>query len=116
MAPVAVSSSIAPVDAIRDMKASLTSATVPETLIDVLSLAVSQYPDHELSFITSSAHDYPIQTKTFNQFNQYVLSPAKAIRTWASPPVWLSLSTSLNTKITRLLFGPAGCVPCLQPA
>ncbi|KAG9315585.1 atromentin synthetase [Chiua virens] len=108
MASVAVSSSVAPL-----------SKFLPATLIDLLSQAVSQYPEHELSFITSSAHDSSIQTKTFSQFAQYVLSLAKALRAWAKPAgsvivVYLTEHEDNMVAIWACLL--AGYVPCLQPA
>ena len=113
MAPVAVSTST--VNAIHDLKASLVS----ETLLDVLSRAVDQYPNHELGFVTSSAHDSSIQTKTFTQFYQYALSLAKAIRAWGKPAgsvivVYLTEHEDNMAAIWACLL--AGYVPCLQPA
>ncbi|KAG9315544.1 atromentin synthetase [Chiua virens] len=107
MASVAVSS-VAPL-----------SKSLPTTLIDLLSQAISQHPEHELSFITSSAHDSSIQTKTFNQFAQYVLSLAKALRAWAKPAgsvvvVYLTEHEDNMAAIWACLL--AGYVPCLQPA
>ena len=118
MAPVAVSSYIAPVNAI-DLKASLLNPAVPETLLDALSRAVLQYPNHELGFITSSAHDSSIQTKTFVEFSQQALSLAKAIRAWGKPAgsvvvVYLTEHEDNMTAVWACIL--AGCVPCLQPA
>ena len=119
MAPVAISAPTTPVDAIRDLKASLSAAAVPETLLGVFSRAVQQYPDHELSFITSSAHDSSIQTKTFSQFYQYALSLAKALRVWGKPTgsvvvVYLTEHEDNMAAVWSCLL--AGYVPCLQPA
>lgn len=119
MTPIAVSSLVAPVDAIHDLKASLSNPTVPETLIDVLSRAVSQYPNHELGFVSSSAHDSSIQAKTFTEFSQYALSLAKAIRAWGKPVgsvvvVYLTEHEDNMAAVWACLL--AGCVPCLQPA
>ena len=99
--------------------ASLSNSTVPETLLDVLSRAVYQYPNHELGFITSSAHDSTIQTKTFSEFNQYALSLAKAIRAWGKPAgsvvvVYLTEHEDNMAAVWACLL--AGYVPCLQPA
>lgn len=114
MAPVAVSAS-APVNASNDLKAS----SAPGTLLDVLSRAVSQYPNHELGFITSSAHDSTIQTKTFSEFSQYALSLAKALRAWGKPAgsvvvVYLTEHEDNMAAVWACLL--AGYVPCLQPA
>jgi len=119
MAPVAVASPIAPVNAIHDLKTSISNSTVPENLLDVLSRAVHQYPNHELGFITSSAHDSSIHTKTFMEFNQYALSLAKAIRAWGKPAgsvvvVYLTEHEDNMAAVWACLL--AGYVPCLQPA
>ncbi|KAF8546344.1 atromentin synthetase [Imleria badia] len=117
MAPVAISSPISPVNAI-DLKTSLLNSTVPETLLDALSRAVLQYPNHELGFITSSAHDSSIQTKTFTEFNQQALALAKAIRAWGKPAgsvivVYLTEHEDNMVAVWACLL--AGCVSCLQP-
>jgi acyl-CoA synthetase (AMP-forming)/AMP-acid ligase II/thioesterase domain-containing protein len=122
MAPVAVMPA-APVDIIHDLKSSLTnvirSQSSPETLLDVLTRAVSQYPNHELGFITSSAHDSSIQTKTFSEFNQYARSLAQAMRAWGKPAgsvivVYLTEHEDNMAAVWACLL--AGYVPCLQPA
>ncbi|KAF8435471.1 putative quinone synthetase [Boletus edulis BED1] len=119
MTPVAISSPVAPVDAIHDLKASLSNSTVPETLHDVLYRAIYQYPNHELGFVTSSAHDSSIQTKTFSEFYQYALSLANAIRAWEKPVgsvivVYLTEHEDNMAAVWACLL--AGYVPCLQPA
>ncbi|KAG8215411.1 hypothetical protein J3R82DRAFT_9019 [Butyriboletus roseoflavus] len=113
MAPVAVSSSVAPVDA------TLSSSIARETLLDVLSRAVHQYPHHQLGFVSSSAHDSSIQTKTFYEFSQHALSLAKAIRAWGKPAgsvvvVYLTEHEDNMAAVWACLL--AGYVPCLQPA
>ncbi|KAG9312428.1 atromentin synthetase [Chiua virens] len=94
-------------------------ASLPATLLHVLSQAVSQYPSHELSFITSSAHDSSIQTKTFSQFAQNVVCLSKALRAWGKPVgsvvvVYLTEHEDNMAAIWACLL--AGYVPCLQPA
>ena len=110
---------MSPVNATHDLKASLSSSIVPETLLDVLSRAVYQYPNHELGFITSSAHDSSIQTKTFSEFNKYAFSLAKAIQAWGKPAgsvvvVYLTEHEDNMAAVWACLL--AGYVPCLQPA
>ena len=119
MASVAVSSSVASVDAIHDLKASPSNPTAPGTLLDVLSRAVLQYPNHQLGFVSSSAHDSSIQTKTFAEFSQYALSLANAIRAWGKPAgsvivVYLTEHEDNMAAVWACLL--AGYVPCLQPA
>ena len=119
MAPVAISAPITPVGAIHDLKASLPNAAVPETLLGVFSRAVRLYPNHELSFITSSAHDSSIQTKTFSEFYQYVLRLSRALRAWGKPTgsvvvVYLTEHEDNMAAVWSCLL--AGYVPCLQPA
>ncbi|KAI6156976.1 atromentin synthetase [Pisolithus tinctorius] len=111
MAPVAVDTTI------HDLKASV-ARTSPETLPDVLTYATFQYPDHELGFVTSSAHDSSIQTKTFSQFAQYVRPLAQVIRSWGKPigsivVVYLSEHEESMAALWACLL--AGLVPCLQP-
>ncbi|KAH0835431.1 putative quinone synthetase [Lanmaoa asiatica] len=119
MVPVAVSSrAVASVDAIHDLKASLSHSIVPKTLIDVLSRAVYENPNHELGFI-SSAHNSSIQTKTLSEFNQYALSLAKAIGAWGKPVgsvVVVYLTEHEDNMATVWACLLAGYVPCLQPA
>ncbi|KAG2123436.1 hypothetical protein DEU56DRAFT_917483 [Suillus clintonianus] len=55
------------------------------TLHNVIAQAVARYPSHELGFITSSAHDSSIQTKTFTAFNQYVRNLARVMLEWGKP-------------------------------
>lgn len=117
MAPIAVSPS--PVNVIHDLKATLSNTSVPETLLEVFSRVVDQYPNHELSFITSSAHDSSIQTKSFSEFYQYTISLARAIRAWGKPAgsvivVYLTEHEDNMAAIWACLL--AGYVPCLQPA
>jgi acyl-CoA synthetase (AMP-forming)/AMP-acid ligase II len=107
------------VNATHDLKASSSNCTVPETLLDVLSRTVHQYPNHELGFITSSAHDSSIQSKTFSEFNQYAFSLAKAIRAWGKPAgsvvvIYLTEHEDNMAAVWACLL--AGYVPCLQPA
>nr|A0A0S2E7X0.1 RecName: Full=Inactive atromentin synthetase invA4; AltName: Full=Nonribosomal peptide synthase-like enzyme invA4; Short=NRPS-like [Paxillus involutus]ALN66884.1 quinone synthetase [Paxillus involutus] len=118
MNPVAVTS-VAPVDIIHDLRHSehATEAS-PITLLHVFSRAVSQYPNHELNFITSSAHD-SIHTKTFTEFDQYVRALAQAMLAWGKPAgsvivVYLTEHEDNMAAIWASLF--AGYVPCLQPA
>jgi acyl-CoA synthetase (AMP-forming)/AMP-acid ligase II len=104
---------------IHDLNISLSSSTVPETLLDVLFRTVYPHPSHELGFITSSAHESAIQTKTFSEFNQSALSLAKAIRAWGKPAgsvvvVYLTEHEDNMTAVWACLL--AGYVPCLQPA
>ncbi|KIJ62498.1 hypothetical protein HYDPIDRAFT_94475 [Hydnomerulius pinastri MD-312] len=122
MAPVAVTP-VAPTDIIHDLKASLAteraSQTSPETLLDVLAQAAAQYSNHELGFITSSAHDSSIQTKTFSQFNEYARSLAQAMLAWGKPAgsvivVYLTEHEDNMAAVWACLL--AGYVPCLQPA
>ncbi|KIK13271.1 hypothetical protein PISMIDRAFT_18100 [Pisolithus microcarpus 441] len=119
MAPVAVMPVTLDTTTIHDLKASVARTTSPETLLDVLTQATSQYPDHELGFITSSAHDSSIQTKTFSEFAQYVRSLAQAIRAWGKPTgsiivVYLTEHEENMAAVWACLL--AGLVPCLQPA
>ena len=91
----------------------------PSTLIDVLSYAAEQYPSHELSFITSSAHDSSIQTKTFSAFNQSVRNLGRALLELNKPVgsiilVYLTEHEDNMAAIWACLL--AGYVPCLQPA
>ncbi|KAI6026071.1 atromentin synthetase [Pisolithus marmoratus] len=118
MAPVAVVPVISTADIIRDIKASV-ARTSPETLLDLLDQAASRYPTHELGFITSSAHDSSIQTKTFAEFAQYARSLAQAIRAWGKPTgsivvVYLTEHEENMAAVWACLL--AGLVPCLQPA
>ena len=104
---------------VHDLNASLSASTVPETLLGVLSRAVYHYPSHELGFITSSAHDSSIRTKTFGEFNQYAFSLARALRAWGKPAgsvivVYLTEHEDNMAAVWACLL--AGYVPCLQPA
>ncbi|KAI6131781.1 atromentin synthetase [Pisolithus thermaeus] len=117
MAPVAVAP-VTSTDIIRDIKASVARAS-PETLLDLLSQSALRYSDHELGFITSSAHDSSIQTKTFAEFAQYARSLAQAIRAWGKPTgsivvVYLTEHEENMAAVWACLL--AGLVPCLQPA
>ncbi|KAI6037492.1 atromentin synthetase [Pisolithus marmoratus] len=117
MAPVAITP-ITLDRTIHDLKASV-ARTSPQTLLDVLAQATSQYPDHELGFISSSAHDSSIQTKTFSEFAQYVRSLAQVIRSWGQPTgsiivVYLTEHEENMAAVWACLL--AGLVPCLQPA
>ncbi|KIK75875.1 hypothetical protein PAXRUDRAFT_459999, partial [Paxillus rubicundulus Ve08.2h10] len=119
MTPVAVTP-VAPVDIICDLKSTERATEYsPVTLLDVFSRAVSQYPNHELSFITSSAHDSTIHTKTFAEFNQHVHALAQAMRAWGKPTgsvivVYLTEHEDNMAAVWASLL--AGYVPCLQPA
>ncbi|KAG2136613.1 atromentin synthetase [Suillus bovinus] len=89
------------------------------TLHDVLSQATEQYPSHELSFITSSAHDSSIRATTFSSFNQYVRNLARAMLDWEKPAgsvivVYLTEHEDNMAAVWACLL--AGYVPCLQPA
>jgi acyl-CoA synthetase (AMP-forming)/AMP-acid ligase II len=91
----------------------------PNTLHDVIAQAVDRYPSHELGFITSSAHDSSIQTKTFTVFNQYVRNLARAMLEWGKPTgsvvvVYLTEHEDNMAAVWACLL--AGYVPCLQPA
>ncbi|KAG2124829.1 atromentin synthetase [Suillus clintonianus] len=117
MAPVAVSPT-ATTDFVTTIKTSVVSPQ-PNTLHDVIAQAVDRYPSHELGFITSSAHDSSIQTKTFTTFNQYVRNLARAMLEWGKPTgsvivVYLTEHEDNMAAIWACLL--AGYVPCLQPA
>ncbi|KAG2113448.1 atromentin synthetase [Suillus discolor] len=91
----------------------------PNTLHDVIAQAVDRYPLHELGFITSSAHDSSIQTKTFSAFNQYVRNLARTMLEWGKPTgsviiVYLTEHEDNMAAVWSCLL--AGYVPCLQPA
>ena len=91
----------------------------PSTLIDVLSHAAKHYPSHELSFITSSAHDSSIQTKTFSEFNRNIRNLARALSDLNKPAgsiilVYFTEHEDNMAAIWACLL--AGYVPCLQPA
>ncbi|OAX34261.1 atromentin synthetase [Rhizopogon vinicolor AM-OR11-026] len=91
----------------------------PITLHDVIAQAVDRYPSHELGFITSSAHDSSIQTKTFAAFNQNVRNLARAMLEWRKPTgsvvvVYLTEHEDNMAAVWACLL--AGYVPCLQPA
>ncbi|KAG2136548.1 atromentin synthetase [Suillus bovinus] len=91
----------------------------PNTLHDVITQAVNRYPSHELGFITSSAHDSSIQTKTFSAFNQYVRNLGRAMLEWGKPTgsivvVYLTEHEDNMAAVWACLL--AGYVPCLQPA
>ncbi|KAG2748262.1 atromentin synthetase, partial [Suillus brevipes Sb2] len=117
MAPIA----LAPTTNTRfvtKLKTSIVSPQ-PNTLHDVLAHAVERYPLHELGFITSSAHDSSIQTKTFSEFNQYVRNLARAMLEWGKPKgsvvvVYLTEHEDNMAAVWACLL--AGYVPCLQPA
>ena len=119
MAPTVIFSpaSVNATNIIQGPKASLGRA--PDTLLDVLDHAVSRYPNHELGFITSSAHDSSIQTKTFREFAHNARSLAQAMRAWGKPTgsvvvVYLTEHEENMTAVWACLL--AGLVPCLQPA
>ncbi|KAG1743825.1 atromentin synthetase [Suillus lakei] len=117
MAPVAVSPTTT-TEFITTFKTSVVSPQ-PNTLHDVIAQAVDRYPLHELGFITSSAHDSSIQTKTFSAFNQYVRNLARAMLDWGKPTgsivvVYLTEHEDNMAAVWACLL--AGYVPCLQPA
>ncbi|KIJ66176.1 hypothetical protein HYDPIDRAFT_167065 [Hydnomerulius pinastri MD-312] len=108
MAPVAVTT-----------VTSTESIHIDKTFFQIRSHVVSRYPKHELSFITSSAHDSSIQTKTFSTFNQYVRTLAQAMRAWGKPTgsvivVYLTEHEDNMAAVWACML--AGYVPCLQPA
>ena len=121
MAPVATPASVTPA-IISSLKASFAAeqpSYAPTTLIDVLSYAAERYPSHELNFITSSAHDSSIQTKTFTSFNQSVRNLARALTELNKPAgsiilVYLTEHEDNMAAVWACLL--AGYVPCLQPA
>ncbi|KAH7886559.1 putative quinone synthetase [Phlebopus sp. FC_14] len=119
MAPVATSPAA---NVIANLKASVNAgqtSDLPSTLLDVLSQAAERYPSHELGFITSSAHDSSIQTKTFSSFNQQVRNLARALVELGKPAgsiivVYLTEHEDNMAAVWACLV--AGYVPCLQPA
>ncbi|KAG2346211.1 hypothetical protein BDR05DRAFT_997741, partial [Suillus weaverae] len=117
MAPVAVSPTTI-TEFVTTFKTYVVSPQ-PNTLHDVIAQAVDRYPLHELGFITSSAHDSSIQTKTFSAFNQYVRNLARAMLEWGKPTgsvvvVYLTEHEDNMAAVWACLL--AGYVPCLQPA
>ncbi|KAG1824782.1 atromentin synthetase [Suillus subaureus] len=116
MAPVAVTATTT-TEFFTNLKTSLVSPQ-PNTLHDVIAQAVDRYPSHELGFITSSAHDSSIQTKTFSAFNQCVRNLARAMLEWGKPTgsvvvVYLTEHEDNMAAVWACLL--AGYVPCLQP-
>ncbi|KAG0696521.1 atromentin synthetase [Suillus ampliporus] len=90
-----------------------------DTLHDIIAQAVNRYPTHWLSFITSSAHDSSVQTKTFSTFNQYVRNLGRAMLEWGKPTgsiivVYLTEHEDNMAAIWACIM--AGYIPCLQPA
>ncbi|KAG1796383.1 atromentin synthetase [Suillus plorans] len=117
MAPIAVAPTT-DTKFLTNLKTSVVSPQ-PNTLHDVIAQAVHRYPLHELGFITSSAHDSSIQTKTFSAFNQYVRNLARAMLEWRKPTgsvviVYLTEHEDNMAAVWACLL--AGYVPCLQPA
>jgi acyl-CoA synthetase (AMP-forming)/AMP-acid ligase II len=117
MAPVAVATNTTN-EFVATLKSSIVSPP-PNTLHDVIAQAVHRYPSHELGFITSSAHDSSIQTKTFTTFNQSVRNLARAMLEWGKPTgsviiVYLTEHEDNMAAVWACLL--AGYVPCLQPA
>ncbi|KAG2355008.1 hypothetical protein BDR07DRAFT_1464745 [Suillus spraguei] len=115
MAPVAVALSTNS-EFVTGLKKSVVSPQ-PNTLHDVITQAVDCYPLHELSFITSLAHD-SIQTKTFSVFNQYVRNLARAMLEWGKHigsvvVVYLTEHEDNMAAIWACLL--AGYLPCFQP-
>ncbi|KAH0835481.1 atromentin synthetase [Lanmaoa asiatica] len=121
MAPVATPANVTP-DVISTLKVSLPveqPSYAPSTLIDALSHAAERYPSHELSFMTSSAHDSSLRTKTFSSFNQSVRNLARALLELNKPVgsiilVYLTEHEDNMAAVWACLL--AGYVPCLQPA
>ncbi|KAG1864950.1 atromentin synthetase [Suillus subalutaceus] len=118
MAPIAVAPTTN-TEFVKNLKASVVSPLEPDTLHDVIAQAADHYPLHELGFITSSAHDSSIQTKTFSTFNQYVRNLARAMLQWGRPTgsvvvVYLTEHEDNMAAVWACLL--AGYVPCLQPA
>nr|B7STY1.1 RecName: Full=Atromentin synthetase; AltName: Full=Atromentin biosynthesis protein A; AltName: Full=Nonribosomal peptide synthase atrA [Tapinella panuoides]ACH90386.1 atromentin synthetase [Tapinella panuoides] len=119
MAPTAVFSNPA-TNPVANLKASVKTAEgVPATLNDLLLQATEMYPSHELSFITSSAHDSSVQARTFQDFNQRVRNLASALAAWKKPAgevvvVYLTEHEDNMSAVWACLL--AGLVPCLQPA
>ncbi|KAG2122741.1 atromentin synthetase [Suillus clintonianus] len=92
--------------------------TAPNTLHDVIAQAVDRYPLHELCFISSSARDSSIRTKTFSTFNQYVRNLARAMLEWGKPTgsiivVYLTEHQDNMAAVWACML--AGYLPCLQP-
>ncbi|KAG2753836.1 atromentin synthetase [Suillus brevipes Sb2] len=90
----------------------------PNTLHDVIAQAADRYPLHELSFISSSALDSSIKTKTFSAFNQDVRNLARAMLEWGKLRgsiivVYLTEHEDNMTAVWACLL--AGYLPCLQP-
>ncbi|KAG2064216.1 atromentin synthetase [Suillus decipiens] len=117
MAPIAVAPTTN-TESVTNLKMSVVSPQL-NTLHDVIAQAVERYPSHELSFITSSAHDSSIHTKTFSVFNQYVRNLARAMLEWGKPTgsvviVYLTEHEDNMAAVWACLL--AGYVPCLQPA
>ncbi|KAG2136556.1 atromentin synthetase [Suillus bovinus] len=116
MVPVAVSPTTV-TESVATLK-TLVVSPQPNTLHDVIAQAVNLYPYHEFGFITSSAHDSSIQTKTFSAFNQYVRNLARAMLEWGKPTgsiivVYLTEHEDNMAAVWACLM--AGYVPCLQP-
>ncbi|KAG1741641.1 atromentin synthetase [Suillus lakei] len=117
MAAIAIASTTT-TEFVTNLKTSVASPQ-PNTLHDVIAQAVDRYPSHEFGFITSSAHDSSIQTKTFSAFNQYVRNLARAMLEWGKPTgsvvvVYLTEHEDNMAAVWACLL--AGYVPCLQPA
>ncbi|KAG2035527.1 atromentin synthetase [Suillus americanus] len=118
MAPVAVVPTNINTEFVTNLKTSVVSPQL-NTLHDVIAQAVDRYPLHELGFITSSAHDSSIQTKTFSAFNQYVRNLARVMLEWGKPTgsvvvVYLKEHEDNMAAVWACLL--AGYLPCLQPA
>ncbi|KAG1796428.1 atromentin synthetase [Suillus plorans] len=110
---------MAPVAASPTTFKSFVTSPQPNTLHDVITQAVDRYPSHELGFITSSAHDSSIQTKTFRVFNHYVRNLARAMLEWGKPTrsvvvVYLTEHEDNMAVVWACLL--AGYVPFFQPA
>ncbi|EGN97544.1 hypothetical protein SERLA73DRAFT_169847 [Serpula lacrymans var. lacrymans S7.3] len=91
----------------------------PRTLHQLLSQAAERYPLQQLGFISSSAHDSSIQTKSYSTFNQHVRNLARALTDWKKPVgsivvVYLTEHEDNMAAVWACLL--AGYIPCLQPA
>ncbi|EIW74202.1 atromentin synthetase [Coniophora puteana RWD-64-598 SS2] len=91
----------------------------PRTLNDVLLQSVERWPDHELSFVSSTAPNSSIQSKTFTEFNHNARCLARALAEWQKPfgsIVVVYFSEHEDNMVAVWACIIAGLVPCLQPA
>ncbi|KIJ19555.1 hypothetical protein PAXINDRAFT_69028 [Paxillus involutus ATCC 200175] len=120
MAPVAITPATLVGHDLKSSRASERATELsPVTLLDIFSRAVSLYPKHELSFVTSSAHDSSVQTRSFSEFDQYARALAWAMLAWGKPTgsvivVYFTEHEDNMAAVWACLL--AGHVPCLQPA